>query len=283
MNEPTSFVSVLITAFNREQFISQAIESVLSSTFTNYELIIVDDFSTDSTVEIAKSYERNDSRIKVFVNEKTLTQFANRNKAASYAKGEFLKYVDSDDIIYPHTLQIMIEGMRRFPEAALGFCLKSTIAEKPLPYKLKAEESYRRHFFGGGLLFVGPSGLIIKRKAFEKVGGFEEFGMPSDNHLTLKIAAKYPVVAMPRDLFWWRIHDGQVFNQNKTNYYNILNNYNYVRDILINHSPLTKEENDRLLFNYKKKFAFHIFTLIRRFKPAIAFKILSDLKRWPKK
>ena len=157
------------------------------------------------------------------------------------------------------------------------------MAEKPLPYKLEVYESYKGHFFGGGLLFVGPSGLIIKREAFEAVHGFEEFGMPSDNHLTLKIAAQYSVVAMPRDLFWWRIHEGQVYSQNKKNYSNILNNYNYVRDILINYSPLSKKENDTLLFNYKKRFAYHIFTLLRKFKPGMAYKILRDLKPWPKK
>jgi glycosyltransferase involved in cell wall biosynthesis len=272
-----------MTAYNREKYIAEAIESVLASSYQNFELIIVDDYSSDNTAKISKSYEAKDDRIKVFVNKTNLTQFTNRNKAASYAKGEWLKYVDSDDVIYPYTLQWMIEGMQKFPDAAVGFCLKSTIAEKPLPYKLEPTESIRRHFFDGGLLFVGPSGLIIKRKVFESVGGFEDFGMPSDNHLTLKIAAQYTVVAMPRDLFWWRLHEEQVFSQNKKNYYNILNNYNYVRDILINYSPLSKAENDKLLFSYKKRFTYHIFRLFRKFKPGIAYRILRDVKSWPKK
>ena len=281
INKP--LVSVLMTSYNREQYIAEAIESVLASAYKNFELIIVDDCSADRTVEIAESYQKQDNRIKVFVNEKNLSQFGNRNKAASYAKGEFLKYVDSDDIIYPYTLQMMVEGMLQYPDAALGFCLTVGNCKKPFPYKLESKEAFKLHFFDGSPMFVGPSGLIIKRKAFEAVGGFEEFGMPSDNHLTLKIAAQYPVVAMSRDLFWWRSHEGQVFSQNKKNYYNILNNYNYVRDILINYSPLTKEENNRLLFNYKKRFVFHIFDLLRKLKPAVALKILTDLKRWPKK
>lgn len=272
-----------MTSYNREQFIAEAIESVLTSTYTNFELIIVDDCSTDDTVGIAKSYERKDSRIKVYINERNLTQFVNRNKAASYAKGEYLKYVDSDDIMYPYTLQMMVDGMKQFPEAALGFCLKHGICKKPLPYQLEPLKSFRQHFFEGAPMFVGPSGLIIKRKVFESVNGFEEFGMPSDNHLTLKIASKFPVVAMPRDLFWWRIHEGQVFIQNKKNYYNILNNYNYVRDILINYSPLSEKENRRLLFNYKKRFVFHIFRLIKKMKFRMAYRIASDLKPWPKK
>lgn len=281
IDEP--LVSVLMTSYNREIYISEAIESVLASTYNNFELIIVDDCSSDNTVKIARSYEIKDSRIKVFVNEKNLTQFGNRNKAASYARGEFLKYVDSDDIIYPFTLQMMVDGMKQFPDAALGFCLTTGICRKPLPYKVEPKDSFRRHFFEGSPMFVGPSGLIIKRQVFESVNGFEEFGMPSDNHLTLKIAAQYPVVAMSRDMFWWRVHEGQVFSQNKNNHYNILNNYNYVRDILINYSPLSEEENEKLLFNYKRRFTYHILTLVRKFKPGAAYRILRNLKHWPKK
>jgi len=276
-------VSVLMTSYNRQQYIAEAIESVLASSYKNFELIIVDDCSSDNTINIAKAYETNDSRIKVYQNSKNLSQFGNRNKAASYAKGEFLKYVDSDDIIYPYTLQMMVEAMLKYPKAALGYCLTLGTCKKPFPYQLESKDAFKQHFFEGGPMFVGPSGLIIKRKAFEEVQGFEEFGMPSDNHLTLKIAARYPVVAMPRDLFWWRIHEGQVFSQNKKNYYNILNNYNYVRDILINYSPLSKEENEKLLFNYKKRFTYHVFTLLRKLKPGMAYRILRDVKPWPKK
>lgn len=283
MKNEEPLVSVLMTAYNREEYIAEAIESVLASTYTNFELIIVDDCSSDNTISIARSYETNNQRIRVYQNPKNLSQFGNRNKAASFAKGDFLKYVDSDDIIYPYTLQVMIDGMLQYPKAGLGYCLTVGICKRPFPYQIESKEAFRQHFFEGGPMFVGPSGLIIRRMAFEEVHGFEEFGMPSDNHLTLKIAAQYPVVAMARDLFWWRIHEGQVFSQNIENHYNILNNYNYVRDILINYSPLSKEENEKLLFNYKKRFTWHIFTLLRKLKPGMAYRILSDLKPWPKK
>ena len=93
-------VSVLMTAYNREKYIEEAIGSVLASTYTYFELIIVDDCSKDKTVEIAKKYERMDERVKVYINETNLGDYPNRNKAASYASGEYLKYVDSDDLVY---------------------------------------------------------------------------------------------------------------------------------------------------------------------------------------
>src|SRR5260370_37746092 len=91
-------VSVLMTAYNREKYIAQAIESVLASTYTNFELIIVDDRSTDYSVEIARGYERKDKRVRVHVNEKNLGDYPNRNKAASYAVGKYIRYLDSDDV-----------------------------------------------------------------------------------------------------------------------------------------------------------------------------------------
>src|SRR5258708_39815278 len=92
-------VSILMTAYNREKYIAEAIESVLTSSYTNFELIIVDDCSTDNTLTIAKSYEKNDARIKVYLNEKNLKDYPNRNRAASHAKGKYIKYLDYDDKI----------------------------------------------------------------------------------------------------------------------------------------------------------------------------------------
>ncbi|MBN2572301.1 MAG: glycosyltransferase family 2 protein, partial [Ignavibacteriales bacterium] len=83
----TPLVSVLMTVYNREKYISEAIESVIKSTFKNWELIIVDDQSKDNSFEIAKCYENKDERIRVFINDKNLGDYPNRNKAASYARG----------------------------------------------------------------------------------------------------------------------------------------------------------------------------------------------------
>src|SRR6186713_1635409 len=101
-------VSVLMTSYNREKYISDAIESVLASTYVNFEVIVVDDCSKDRTVELARSYAERDSRIKIYENEKNLGDYPNRNRAATYAKGKYLKYIDADDYIYPWGLELLI-------------------------------------------------------------------------------------------------------------------------------------------------------------------------------
>src|SRR5688572_29970543 len=92
-------VSVLMTAYNREKYIRDAIQSVLNSGYNNFELIIADDGSTDNTASIAREYAAQDTRIQFVENEQNLGDYANRNKVASMARGKYLKYVDSDDTI----------------------------------------------------------------------------------------------------------------------------------------------------------------------------------------
>ena len=206
-------VSVLMTAHNREQHISEAIESVLSSTYQDFELIIVDDASTDNTPVIARQFEVADSRVRVYVNQYNLGQFGNRNKAASYAKGEYIKYFDSDDIMHYDMLEVMMNGMLQFPDAGIGAsCDWQMLEQKKLPVQFSSRSTYINHYFEGcDILFIGPSGAIFKKSLFDAMGGFNESsGILADTLLSMQIAAITPVVAIKKDLFFWRLHDQQV-------------------------------------------------------------------------
>lgn len=201
-------VSVLITSYNRSEYIAVAIESVLSQTFTDFELIIVDDASTDDTLYIARKYEDIDKRIKVYANDQNLGDYPNRKKAASYAIGKYIKYVDSDDILYPHGLDVMVKGMNQFPDAALGMVWGDAIFE-PSPFSYSSHAAYYSYFFHNKWMQVGPSGSIYRRNAFEQVGGFDLLPYVGDFDLNLKLGALYPVVRLQNDLFFYRIHQDQ--------------------------------------------------------------------------
>lgn len=123
-------VSILTTCYNREKYLAECIESVTNSTFQDWEMIIVDDQSQDKSVRIAKTYASKDKRISVYVNDKNVGDYPNRNRAASYAKGKYLKYLDADDMLYKNTLEIMVENMEQFSEAALGFLIKMLMTQK---------------------------------------------------------------------------------------------------------------------------------------------------------
>lgn len=237
-------VSVLMTVYNREKYIAEAIESVISSTYQNWELIIVDDQSKDRSVEIAQSYEAKDERIKVYINGKNLGDYPNRNKAASYAKGKYLKYLDSDDLIYPHGLSAMVFAMEKFPEASLGITYHKTRMNRPLPIILQPSQVYKQQFIGTGLFFTGPTGAIIKREIFEELGGLSEIRYTGDFDSWLRLTKKHPLVIFQPSLIWWRNHEGQEFEQGQ-DYSKYLKS---TTEISIKHitdveSPLTKKEN----------------------------------------
>ena len=90
-------VSVIMPSYNSEKFISETINSIINQTYTNWELLITDDLSTDNTIEIVESYVKNDSRIKLFKLEKNSGAGIARNNSIMQAKGRYIAFCDSDD------------------------------------------------------------------------------------------------------------------------------------------------------------------------------------------
>jgi len=242
----TPVVSVLTTSYNREKYIAQTLDSVLSSTFQDFEIIVCDDGSKDQTVDIARSYAAKDSRIRVYVNEKNLGDYNNRNKAASYARGKYLKYVDSDDLIYEHTLEVMVRYMERFPEAGFGLCTASE-RERPFPIMVEPAQAYREHFAGEGHFFRAPASSIIRREAFEAVGGFSGKRMIGDNELWFKLGRTYPLVKLVTGLSWDRLHGEQErFSDYALNYRTML--YDVVMEALHHKDcPLPEDEKQAVI------------------------------------
>ena len=203
-------VSVLMTAYNREEFIADAIESVLAQTFTDWELIIVDDRSRDRTAEIAHRYAARDSRIRVNVNERNLGDYPNRNHAATLAGAEFLKYHDSDDLMYPYCLAVMVALLTAHPQAS--FALAPGARESPggpCPMLLTPRLAYQREYLGLGMFFVGPACALFRTENFRRLGGFPELGPHSDGAFWLKACKTENVLLTPGNLFWYRVHAGQ--------------------------------------------------------------------------
>lgn len=231
-----------MVVYNQEQYIAAAIESVLASTYTDFEFIIVDDCSTDQTVTIIRRYESLDRRIKLYVNEKNLGQFANRNKAASLAKGEYLKYFDSDDIMYPNCIEIMLRGMKQFPDAGMGMAF-SYEKNIPSPVLYSSYKAYHMYFFENKWMQVGPPGSMFRKDIFDKVGGFSGIPYVSDFELNMRIGAICPLVALQFDLFFYRIHEGQgMYEGMRNNGYKVLS-YKIQKNALLDKCcPLSDEE-----------------------------------------
>lgn len=262
MNEETIGLSVLMTSYNRQNFIAEAIESVLASSYKNFELIIVDDGSTDETVNIAKSYAAADERIKVYVNEKNLGDYRNRNQAAAYAKGEFIMYVDSDDKILADGFERCIAVMQQFPDASFGMQLDGEQSEA---YYVTGAEAIHRHFFKKPCLMIGPGGTILRRSFFEKIGKYPvKYGPANDMYFNLQAVTAAGVVFLPFTFNYYRIHEGQEQN-NKYSY--LYNNYCYLRDALQELAlPLSTKEKEWIANKNKRRFLVNLVQYIIRTK-----------------
>lgn len=120
-------VSIIMPLFNCEDFVGQTIDSILSQSYRNWELIVVDDCSSDGSASIVQSYT-SDNRIKLFFHSENKGAAEARNTALQYVEGQFLAYIDSDDLWYPQKLEKQIEFMKK-SEAGMCFTSYETVSE----------------------------------------------------------------------------------------------------------------------------------------------------------
>ena len=253
-------VSVLMTAYNREKYIEEAIISVLDSSYANFELIIVDDCSSDTTVEIVKKYLLKDMRVQLHINERNLGDYPNRNKAASLASGKYIMFCDSDDSFFNDTIEYCVSAMEKNLNAKIGMYYAG---EGDYPFILDPSRAIVKHFFHQPFLTIGPGGTILNKNFFDKINGYpEKYGPANDMYFNLKVCSQTDVLLLPKLFLNYRIHSGQ----EKNNLYGYIHyNYRYLNDALkdlqlrLTKSQLRylKNKNNRRfvtnLFNYFKK------------------------------
>jgi glycosyltransferase involved in cell wall biosynthesis len=248
-------VSVLMTAYNRQQFIAEAIESVLTQTYTNLELIIVDDCSSDNSVVIANEYAAKDKRIRVIINEKNLGDYGNRNRAASFANGVYLMYVDSDDTINPDSLEYIVRNFQFFPNVQHStICYDKNYQS---PCVLNSEESIRKHFYENNMLATGPGARVFTKIFFKQVGGYtEKYGPANDMYFNIKSTSQESILLLPYVYINYRLHNMQ---ENKNIYSYLYNGYLYFKDVFHeNNVPLTRIEIDLLLKKNRRRFLLNL-------------------------
>ena len=118
MNE-MPLISVVMPTYNSIRFIRESIESILNQTFVDFELIIIDDGSTDGSSEIIADYKKYDNRIYVCTNPKNLGIVASLNRGLSCARGQYIARMDSDDISYPTRFQKQIDFLDKYSDVGI--------------------------------------------------------------------------------------------------------------------------------------------------------------------
>ena len=131
--------TVATIAYNSAKWIKLTIESVLASSFTDFEFLILDDCSTDETWKIIQQY--NDPRIRAWRNESNLGEYPNRNKVLNEANGKYILYIDGDDLLYKETLTRLSNYISFFPNAA-AFWGVPNMDVAIYPYELSPEQAH---------------------------------------------------------------------------------------------------------------------------------------------
>lgn len=280
-NQNTPLVTVAMVTYNSAKYVRIAIESVLTSSYTNFELIISDDCSKDETWAIINKWS--DKRIKAFRNEKNIGEYQNRNRCLHLASGKYIIYVDGDDKINRHALSTFVNTFEENPDCAF-------LISRPednrfhYPQKLLPKQIYKLHYLSDKTVI----NLSLLRTCFNKerlqnAGGFSSKYKAGDDYIRLKLTQEYPIVLIEDGLVWWRRSPGQASERLK-------NSYNgFVEPLIIKHHflaikscPLSADEIIHAKKILKKK-AFHTWkAIIKEGKILWAIKFLIDVNRLKK-
>tara|TARA_B110000908_G_scaffold153799_1_gene190623 strand:- start:931 stop:1491 length:561 start_codon:yes stop_codon:yes gene_type:complete len=159
----------------------------------------------------------------------------------------------------------MVHTMEQFPEAALGISQKVVEDVKPYPFVMQPKETFKREFLMRGVLGLGPTGTIIKRDAFEILGGFTGTRYIGDTEMWYKLAIRYPVVKMDDGLTYWRLHDDQEITKGQDSFFYLENSYKLKLNTLIKKEfPLGAPERLLALKKLKHRFSRNLMGLIKQ-------------------
>lgn len=213
-SSPTSpTVSVVIPTYNAAELLPEAVESVLSQTYRDFEIVVVDDGSTDETPAVMEEYAE-DVR---YIRKENGGSASARNRGIEEARGEYVAFLDADDRWRPAKLETQMDAHAADPTLAWSYTGARLVDHETEEILFRKCQTRRR--YGGDILrkllrgnFVTPSTTLIERRVFDEVGTFDESSLhriSEDWDLWLRIAARYPIKYIDEPLVEMRQHTGR--------------------------------------------------------------------------
>jgi len=204
-------VSVVMSVYNGEIYLQEAVDSILNQTFENFEFLIVDDGSTDRTLNILQSYK--DPRIKVINNKKNIGLTASLNKGLKIAKWEYIARMDADDVSFPHRLEQQKAFLDRNPQVAVVGSWVEVIDESGKTQKTWRTLT-RSHLLRWRLLFKNTfahPAVMFRKGAVLQMGGYDEyFKCAQDYELWSRLSSNWEVTNIPEVLLKWRRRENSI-------------------------------------------------------------------------
>lgn len=186
-----NYISIVMPAYNAEKTIEDSIKSVINQSYSDFELIIIDDCSTDSTSRIIERIAKEDSRIAFYKNPKNSGVSNTRNRAISLAKGEWIAFLDSDDLWAKNKLEKQLTFIRNIPDAVLSYTSSRFIDadnkiysfEMHAKYKIAFKELLKRNL-------ISCSSVIVKADVIKNIKMPGDY-MHEDYYTWLTLLKKY--------------------------------------------------------------------------------------------
>lgn len=216
MKSATPLISIILPVYNGQRFLKDAIKSCLNQTYQTFELIIVDDCSTDNSLKIAQKYKQKDSRVIVISNINNKMLPASLNIGHKFSKGDYITWTSDDNILKPNFLMSLYESMilqgcdvvySNYDIINSDGSLKRKYIPEPLQYLI----------FGN---VIGAS-FLYKRLVFEELNGYrEDLFLVEDYHFFLRATMKFKFYHLQKSIYQYRIHSESLsgsINRNKKN------------------------------------------------------------------
>ena len=218
MNE---LISIVLPIYNGERYLKESIESIINQTYTNWELIVVDDCSTDSTPEIVKDYMNKDNRIRYYRNEKNLRLPRNLNKGFSLANGDYLTWTSDDNLFLPSALGELHNYLKEHPDCSFVFSSYNIIDEdSKVVSTIDVPDDYKDQIVGKNI--VGAC-FLYTREVYNIIGDYQHGHiMVEDFDYWQRIIAKFNSGIIRKVLYNYRAHSASLTGKNDVTYTNRL-------------------------------------------------------------
>lgn len=218
-------VSVLIPSYNCARYLPETIESVLAQSFRDFELVILDDRSSDSSNEVLERYARRDERIRYRLNERNLGLVENWNACLGAARGRYVKFLHSDDkLTRPTALEQMVALLEGQPAASLAVCAREIIDENSRRVRIKGFAGRRltvsgaeaiAQTVGTGSNLIGEPSCVLFRRVDAERGFDPRYRQLVDLEMWFHLLRCGDLVFTPECLCAFRRHDRQQSNVNR--------------------------------------------------------------------
>jgi glycosyltransferase involved in cell wall biosynthesis len=211
-------VSVVMPNFNKGEFLAGAIESVLSQSMTSFELLIVDDASTDASSEIAGRYAERDSRITLIRNATRKGVSAARNTGIRLSRGPVIGFIDSDDLYAPTKLDRQLRVLEQSESPVVSYCDYWQVDEKGNELPPSRYPVYKESGSIFGDVLAGKFGIkttiLLPRECLQEVGPFDESLIFSEDlDMILRLSLRYPFIWLDEKLYCYRVFPGNTRNK----------------------------------------------------------------------